>query len=94
MKRFKHYLEEKAPAWTKDVKKFIFDTHVMLPISSTIYKRVFENDPPRDRVQHLLTTIPSEESDTPYVHQGVGDAWRSCFSLRATDSHSPVPTRR
>ena len=54
MKRFKNYLEEKAPAWTKDVKKFIFDTHVMLPISSTIYKRVFENDPPRDRVQHLL----------------------------------------
>ena len=52
MLNFNEYLEE-APAWRKKVTEFVFGTKLLVPVSSTIVKRVMGHVP-RDRVRHLM----------------------------------------
>ena len=54
MKRFQTYLNERNVAWNASVADRIFSKILNLPISSTIYKRVFDSAPDRDTVFHVM----------------------------------------
>lgn len=54
MKRFQTYLNERSVAWSASVADRIFSKTLNLPISSTIYKRVFDSAPDRDTVFHVM----------------------------------------
>jgi hypothetical protein len=54
VKRFQTYLNERSVAWSAPVADRIFSKTLNLPISSTIYKRVFDGRPDRDTVFHVM----------------------------------------
>jgi|TARA_B100000959_G_scaffold122155_1_gene128252 hypothetical protein len=62
MKSFKGYLQE-APAWTESLSTALFDLpraglkDVLIPLSSTIFKRVWPDAPPRTTVFHLTDLV-------------------------------------